>query len=68
MATWEGKNITRARGTMLKPGVVEWVRSDDYPEFYIDIKAIGERLIIQVWDHKGELLGAAEVKQLYPRW
>ena len=67
--TWKSQIINRSRASTMKQGdIIRISNPDDFPEFYIDVKAIQDRLIIEVMDHNGKLLTAAGVKQRYPRW
>jgi len=51
----------------MKPGDKITIRNDDYPEFYIEVKPIGNRLIVSIYKANGELLTEAVVKQSFPR-
>jgi len=51
----------------MKPGDKVTIRNDDYPEFYIEVKPIGDRLIISIFKANGELLTEAGVKQTRAR-
>ena len=67
--TWKSQIINRSGAGAMKSGdIVRVWNDDDFPEVHFEIKAINDRLIIEVMDHNGKLLTAAGVKQRYPRW
>jgi len=47
----------------MKPGDKVTIKNDDYPEFYIEVRPVGDRLIISIFKANGELLTEAGVKQ-----
>ena len=63
-------NINRQGGDpeRIKPGdIVTIMDPESYPEFYFQIKAVRDILIISVCNDDGELLTETGVKQSYPR-
>ena len=42
------------------------ISNDEFPEFYIEVKPLGDRLVISIYDNKGELLVETAVKERYP--
>ena len=51
----------------MKSGEKVTIKNDDYPEFYLEVKRLGDQWLISIYKADGELLTEAAVKQDWPR-